>query len=105
MSTSKGDLLKKHSFSLGKIILKVLGLEVGTKNRSKINKKTERKMEGSQNRFFIDFGGFGRPSWGSQNGQKKVQEGIRKMMQKSRRLEGVLGRKSRRDAHQAGATE
>ena len=33
MSTSKGDFLKKHSFSNGKtMILKVLGVEVGCKN-------------------------------------------------------------------------
>ena len=38
--TSKGDFLKKPDFSVGKtMILKVLGVEVGSKNRSKIDQK------------------------------------------------------------------
>ena len=41
MSTSKGDFLKKQCFSLGKtMILKVLGVEVGSQNPSKIDQKT-----------------------------------------------------------------
>ena len=40
MSTSKGDFLKKPCFSEGyTLILKVLGVEVGRKIRSKIDKK------------------------------------------------------------------
>ena len=40
IQTSKGDVLKKLSSSKGKtMIMNVLGAEVGTQNRSKIDKK------------------------------------------------------------------
>ena len=49
------------------MILKVLGVEVGYKNRSKINQKMESKMEcllaSIFDRFLIDFGGFLGASW------------------------------------------
>ena len=46
IATSKGFFLKKHCFSLGKtMILKNLGVEVGTKNQPKIDQKMKSKME------------------------------------------------------------
>ena len=46
LPTSKGDFSQKHQFSLGKtMILKVLGVEVGCKNRSKIDQTMESKKE------------------------------------------------------------
>ena len=46
MPTWKSDFLKKPCFSLGKtMILKVQGVEVGSKNRSKIDKKMESRWE------------------------------------------------------------
>ena len=67
--TSKGDFLKKHGFPLGKtMILKVLGIEVGSKNRSKINKKTKSRWEGILASIFHGFCSILEaklaPSWG-----------------------------------------
>jgi len=47
MLSSKGDVLKKPRFPLGKtMILKVPGVEVGSKNRSKIDQKSMLACEG-----------------------------------------------------------
>ena len=63
-STSKGDFLKKPRFSNGKtIILKVPGVEVEAKNRSKIDQKLKFSWEGLIFSIFMDFGSFLRPSW------------------------------------------
>ena len=54
--TSKGDVLKKPYFSLGKtLILKVLGVQVGTKNRSKIDQKMKSSWEGILASIFHEF--------------------------------------------------
>ena len=60
--TSKGDVLKKPCFSVGKtMILKVLGVQVGTKNRSRIDKTMKSSWEGILASIFswilVDFGG------------------------------------------------
>ena len=45
--TSNGDFLKKPHFSAGKtMILKVPGVEVGSKNQSKIDQKMKSRWEG-----------------------------------------------------------
>ena len=44
--TSKDDFLKKHCFSQGKtMILKVLGIEVGSQKPSNIDQKTHGKYD------------------------------------------------------------
>ena len=54
--TSKGDFLKKHGFPSGKtMILKVLGVEVGSKNQSKIDKKMKSRWEGILASIFHGF--------------------------------------------------
>ena len=45
------------------MILKVLGVQVGTKNRSKIDQEMMSSWEGILASIFMDFGQFGRPSW------------------------------------------
>ena len=54
--TSKGDFLKKPYFSLGKIhFFEIQGVEVESKNRSKIDIKNDAETEGLGNSIFIDF--------------------------------------------------
>ena len=54
--TSKNDILKKPSFSLGKtMILKVQGIEVGSKNQSKIDEKMKSRWEGVLGSVFHRF--------------------------------------------------
>ena len=56
MPTSKSDFLKKPCFSLGKtMILRVEGVEVGSKNRSKIDKKMESRWEDILGSVFSGF--------------------------------------------------
>ena len=54
--SSKGVFLKKHCFSLGKpYFFEIQGVEVGSKNRSKIDVKNDAETEGLGNSIFIDF--------------------------------------------------
>ena len=56
MLSSKGGFLKKHCFSFGKIhFFEIQGVEVGSKNRSKIDVKNDAETEGLGNSIFIDF--------------------------------------------------
>ena len=56
MPTWKSDFLKKPCFSLGKtMILRVQGAEVGSKNRSKIDKKMESRWEDILGSVFSGF--------------------------------------------------
>ena len=56
MLSSKGVVLKKPCFSLGKIrFFEIQGVEVGSKNRSKIDVKNDAETEGLGNSIFIDF--------------------------------------------------
>ena len=62
MSTSRGDYLKKLYFSEGiAMIFMILGVEVGNKNKAKIDQKMESKMEcllaSIFDRFWWTFGG------------------------------------------------
>ena len=63
----------------------VLGVEVGGKNRSKIDEKMKSKREGAcWDGFVIDFGGFGRPSWEA----KPSQEGAKTRPDRPRKASG-----------------
>ena len=56
MPTSKSDFLKKPCFSLGKtMILRVQGVEVGGKNRSKIVQKSITERKGLPTSIFSGF--------------------------------------------------
>ena len=56
--TSKGDVLKKLCFPKGKImLLKVLGVEVGTKNRSKNEAMMGRHLGIDFSLILVDLGG------------------------------------------------
>ena len=56
MLSSKGGFLKKPRFSLGKIhFFEIQGVEVESKNRSKIDVKNDAETEGLGNSIFIDF--------------------------------------------------
>jgi len=64
--SSKGGFLKKHCFSLGKpYFFEIQGVEVGSKNRSKIDVKNDAETEGLGNSIFIDFWWIWEPSWPS----------------------------------------
>ena len=56
MPTSKSDFLTKRSFTLGKtMIWRIQGIEVGDKNRSKIDQKMESRWEGILGSIFNGF--------------------------------------------------
>ena len=56
MSSSKGRFLKKPRFSQGKThFFEIQGVEVESKNRSKIDVKNDAETEGLGNSIFIDF--------------------------------------------------
>ena len=79
MLSSKGVFLKKRGFSLGKtMILKVRGMEVGSKNRSKIDQKCMLTCEGILasifHRFWWILGAKLDPSWH----QKPTKNGCEK---------------------------
>ena len=66
MLSSKGRFLKKPCFSLGKIhFFEIQWVEVGSKNRSKIDVKNDAETEGLGNSIFIDFWWIWEPSWPS----------------------------------------
>ena len=72
--TSKGDFLKKQGFSLGKMILKVLGLKVGSKNRSKNEVMMARHLGIDFSWILIDFGGQVGAKLGSKIDQKSINK-------------------------------
>ena len=79
MLSSRGDFLKKPCFSLGKtMILKDPGVEVGSKNRSKIYQKRRSTWEGILtsifHRFWWILGAKLEPSWH----QKPTKNGCEK---------------------------
>ena len=85
--TSKGDFLKKPHFSPGKtVILKVPEVEVGSKNRSKIDQELKSRWEGILasifERFWWILGGFG-SQVGEENRAKSDQKSILKNLKKS----------------------
>ena len=56
MLSSKGAFLKKHCFSEGKMhFFEIQGVEVESKNQSKIDIKNNAETEGLGNSIFIDF--------------------------------------------------
>ena len=56
MLSSKGVFLEKLRFSVGKTnMFEIRGVEVGSKNRSKIDIKKDAETEGLGNSIFIDF--------------------------------------------------
>ena len=56
MLSSKGVFFKKPYFSIGKTyFFEIQGVEVGSKNRSKIDVKNDAETEGLGNSIFIDF--------------------------------------------------
>ena len=85
--TSKGDFLKKPCFSKGKtMILKVLGVEVGTKNRSKIDQKMKSSWEGILASIFHGFWSILEaklgPSWGRKSIKNRSKKALKNRWQK-----------------------
>ena len=74
------------------MILKVLGVEVGIKNRSKNEGILGRYLGIDFSWSLVDFGGQVGAKLGSKIDKKSIQKGIEKQMPKRRRLGGVLGR-------------
>ena len=72
------------------MILKVLGVEVGTKNRSKNEVMMGRHLGMHFSWILVHFGGQVGAMLGSKIDQKSIQKGIEKQMRKRRRLGGVL---------------
>ena len=79
MLSSKGGFLKKPCFSLGKIhFFEIQGVEVETKNRSKIDIKNDAEQKASETRFLSIFDRFGShlgPPKRSQDAQKSMLKG------------------------------
>ena len=66
MLSSKGSFLKKHRFPLRKIhFFEIRGVEVGSKNRPKIDVKNDAETERLENSILIDFSSIWEPSWPS----------------------------------------
>ena len=85
MLTLKGRFCKNtYKTNVISMIFEVSGVEVGSKNRSKIDAKMESKMEcilaSIFERFWWNFGA----KLGGKNDQKLIQKGIEKTMQKRR---------------------
>ena len=87
----EGRFFKKPCFSLGKtMILKVLGVEVGTKNRSKIDQKMKSSWEGILASIFHGFWSILEaklaPSWD----RKSIKNRFKKMLKNLWQKESVL---------------
>ena len=83
MPTWKSDFLKKRCFSLGKtMILRVQGVEVGGKNRCKIDKKMESRWEDILGSIFSGFWWIFGGKLGGKMEPRSFQEGIEKAMEK-----------------------
>ena len=79
MPTLKSDFLKKPRFSSRKtLILRVQGVEVESKNRSKIDVKNDAETEGLGNSIFIDFWWIWEPSWPSKTEPRRSKIDVEK---------------------------
>ena len=64
--------------------MEVWRVQVGSKNRSKIDKKGGQHGKPSWHRFFIDFGGFWEPSWEAKSSQDRPKMTSKKQRKKER---------------------
>ena len=77
--SSKDDFFKKPYFSLGKIhCFEIQGVEVGSKNRSKIDVKNDAETEGLGNSIFIDFCWIWEASWPSKTEPRRSKIDVEK---------------------------
>ena len=60
------------------MILGVRGSQVGSPNRSQIDKKRGQHGKASWHRFFIDFGGFWEASWEAKSSQNRLKMASKK---------------------------
>ena len=96
MLSSRGDFLKKPCFSLGKtMILKDPGVEVGSKNRSKIYQKRRSTWEGILTSIFHRFWWILGAKLGGKIEPRSIKNGIEKRL-------GCLGGILRRLGRQVG---
>ena len=105
--TSNNDFLKKHCFSLGKtMILKVLGIEVGSQNPSKINQKSISTWEGLLtsifHRFSLILEAKMKPSWEEKSIKNRSKRDMKKELARCPAIKGQGGaRDAPRDARDA----
>ena len=79
MLSSKGGFLKKPCFSLGKTyFFEIQGVEVGSKNRSKIDVKNDAETEGLGNSIFMDFWWIWEASWPSKTDPRRSKIDVEK---------------------------
>ena len=79
MLSSKGGFLKKPCFSLGKIyFFEIQGVEVESKNRSKIDVKSDAETEGLGNSILIDFWWISEASWPSKTEPRRSKIDVEK---------------------------
>ena len=79
MLSSKGRFLKKPCFSIGKIhFFEIQGVEVGSKNRSKIDIKNDAETEGLGNSILIDFWWIWEASWPSKTEPRRSKIDVEK---------------------------
>ena len=87
LPTSKGHFFKKPDISCGKaMILKVLEIEVGSKNQSKINQNLKPKMDGLLASIFAGFCLVLGSKLAPQIAWNSISRGIKKEMPKSKHL-------------------
>ena len=85
MLSSRGDFLKKPCFSLGKtMILKDPGVEVGSKNRSKIYQKRRSTWEGILTSIFHRFWWILGAKLGGKIEPRSIKNGTEKLIEKRR---------------------
>ena len=80
------------------------GVEVGSKNRPKIDPKMESKMECILVSVFSYFGRFLVPSWGGKWSKNQSKTASKKRLKKEGQQDGCLGRPQGRDVQRGIAT-
>ena len=78
MLSSKGAFLKKPSFSFRKNFFEIQGVEVESKNRSKIDIKNDAEPEGLGNSILIDFWWIWEASWPSKTEPRRSKIDVEK---------------------------
>ena len=81
--------LEKSLFSCGKAyFFEIQGVEVGSKNRSKIDVKSDAETEGLGNSIFIDFWWIWEPSWPSKTEPRRSKIDVEKASKFDQFLKG-----------------
>ena len=73
---SKPPLKRKNQLNTSRLVFSWLsGLQVGSENRSKIDQKLKSTWEGLLDSIFLDFDGFGDPTWAQVGRENRAKTG------------------------------